>query len=445
MFVAEETTRSRPRQNILLIAIAVLIFIAIVLGGLYSLSSFSRLNQQLADLRSRGLPTNGEELNAWYTVPADVRDTTDLWIAATRANDTSRINTKAADMPLSAVELTEVPPPGEKWAELEISRAFLKDLDQELHLIRDAADAGGIARYPIDFTHGYNAILTDQQQLRRLAMLLSLSAYVHAHDRQSHEMLNDMKSIFAVSDSIRGEPILVSQLIRIAIHYIGCELVADMLPDGKWTDDELQNLQIAISHADFRSEMRTAFHGELVMCLNEIDRSPYPHSILRSANKSKAIDLWAESTVGLETSWLESLNRHKKIDAELKTMSANSISRLTYKCLIKIVPSISRCINTGIKAEARQNCCIATISAHRYRLKHSSLPHSLTDLQDFIPDDDTSKSSRLIDPFDEQPLRLKTSGDVVVIYSIGENRADDGGDVENKDPEVGDLGYLISK
>jgi hypothetical protein len=167
--------------------------------------------------------------------------------------------------------------------------------------------------------------------------------------------------------------------------------------------------------------------------------------MFRSANKSKAIGLWAESTEGLETSWQEALTRQKTVDAELKTMAASSVSRLTYKSLIKIVPSVSRCINAGIKAEARQNCCIATIATHRYRLKHGTLPDTLTDLQDFLPDEGLSKSSRLVDPFDGRPLRFKASGDSVVIYSVGENKVDDDGDIENKDPEAGDLGYLISE
>ena len=444
--MTEQSTHPQPPRKILLITIVVLILVAIAGAAIYGLSGSSRLNRQLADLRSRGLPTNGEELNAFYTTPPDVADTTELWTAATKkADDLYRTTMKADGIPLFAEGLSKIPPPGEEWAELEISRTFLKDLDNEIQLIRDAADAGGMARYQVNFTQGYNATLTDQQQLRTLAMLSSLSSHVHAHDGQSAEVITDLKSIFAASDSIRGEPILVSQLIRIAIHAMGCKLAADMLPHGKWPNDELQILQIATRSADFRSEMRTAFHGELVLCLNEIDSSPYPHSMFRSANKSKAVDFWAESTEGLETSWQEALTRQKKVDAEVKTISASSVSRLTYKSLIKIVPSVSRCIRAGVKAEGRQNCCIAAIAVQRYRLKHGRLPTTLTDLKDFVPDDNPSKSSRLIDPVDGQPLRFKTSNDGVVIYSIGENRVDDDGDVENRDPEAGDLGYLISE
>ena len=140
----EETTRSQPRRKSRLITFSVLIFVVIAAGVIYGLFGTSRLNRQLADLRSRGLPTNGEELNAFYAVPPDVRDTTDLWIAATRANTFAKTNPRVQGIPILSSEIrTPLPPPGQEWPELDSSRSFLESLDKEIQLIRDAADAGG--------------------------------------------------------------------------------------------------------------------------------------------------------------------------------------------------------------------------------------------------------------------------------------------------------------
>ena len=119
--MAEETILSQPRRKSRLVVFALLILAVIVAAVAYGLFRTSRLERQLADLRSRGLPTNGEELNAWYAVPSDVRDTTDLWIAATRAIDTLKTDKKAVGVPLFAEGLPPIPPPDEEWAELEIS------------------------------------------------------------------------------------------------------------------------------------------------------------------------------------------------------------------------------------------------------------------------------------------------------------------------------------
>ncbi len=414
----EEITRSRPRGKKLLIAVAVLILIAIVAVGLYSLSSSSRLNQQLTELRSRGLPTNSAELNAYYAVPSDVRDTTEQWTVPINAVVVANIGSKAQGIPIVGDGPTPVPSPGKEWPELEASRSFLKELDHEIQLIRQAADAGGMARYPVDFTAGYNTVLLAQQETRTLARLLSLSAHVHAHDGQNPETLKDVSAIFSVSESLRGDPVLISQLLRIAIHAIGCQLVADMLPHCNWTDTELQNLQIAIGRADFRAEMRIAFHGELALCLNAIDGFPYPQSMFRAANKLMAIELLTKSTDGLETSWMEAYKRQQQADTEFKAMSANTFSRMKYMSATLILPALQQAIHSGIRAEARQNCAIATIAAHRFRLQHGKLPTSLAGLQDLIPGEDPVKASRLIDPFDGKSLRFKANEDGVVIYSV---------------------------
>ena len=443
--MAEETTRSRPRRKILLIAIAVLIFIISVAAGLYGLSSSSRLNQQLADLRSRGLPTTGSELNAYYAVPSDVDDSTEQWATAINAIRIANIGSRVKSIPIVGEGPTPVPSPGQEWAELEASRSFLKEMDHEVQRIMLAADAGGMARYPIDFTAGYNTVLLAQQETRTIARLMSLSAHVHAHDGQNPQTLKDVSAIFTLSESLRGDPVVLSQLLRIANHAIGFELVADMLPHCNWSDTELKNLQITIGRANFRSEMRNAFHGELALCLDAIDRFPYPQSMFSSANKSKAIELFTESTEGLETSWTEAIKRHQKVDAELNSMSANTVSRLMHIGWYQNLTALHQAINSGIRAEARQNCAIAMIAAYRFRLQHGKLPTSLAELRDLIPDEGPSKSTCLIDPFDGQPLRFTANSDSVIIYSIGENKVDDGGDVDNEFPQDGDFGYSISR
>ena len=251
MFVPEETTLSQPRRKSRVVALAVLILVVIVAAVIYGLFGTSRLDRQLADLRSRDLPTNGEELNAWYTVPSDVRDTTVEWTAATKAIANANIDSRAQGIPIVGLGPKPIPPPGEAWAELETSRTLLKELDNELQLVMLAADAGGMARYPVDFTAGYNAILTVQHETRTMARLLTLNAHVHAHDGQTLETFKDVTAIFSVSDSLRGEPIVVSQLVRISIHTVGCELTVDLLPHVQWTDIELHDLQIAIGKPTF--------------------------------------------------------------------------------------------------------------------------------------------------------------------------------------------------
>ncbi|MEZ6034661.1 MAG: hypothetical protein R3C17_16325 [Planctomycetaceae bacterium] len=437
----EEVKGPRSLKRLLTAGCIAIVTIPLVALVLFALFRTSELNLKIAELRSQGLPTSAVELNDWYAVPPDVADTTGLWLAATTAVTNAEMDPRTTIMPFVGKGPTPVPAPGHEWAELGICKTFLDDRDTEIQLIMHAADAGGMARYPVDFRDGLDAILSAQQQTRGLARFLALRAHVHAHEGRHSEVLKDIKAIFAVSDSLRGEPLLISQLIRNGIHAIGCKLVADLVPHCAWNDEELEDLQTSIGKADFRNGMLRAFQGERVNCLTAIDSYGI---VFRDINKLKAIELYKEFTEGLAISWQETTNRNQKIEEECASIAAGRASRMIYTYAMLLVPSMQQAANSGMRAEARQNCAIAAIAAYRYRLHHGTLPQSLSELQSLIPGDAAEKASRLIDSFDSQPLRFKSNTHQITIYSIGENKVDDDGDIEDGEQQPLDVGYSVT-
>ncbi len=438
----DEQHRPPQTRRRLLLRLLFAMIVAFAAVAAYVLLSPSQLDQQIAELRSRGLPTNAAELNAYYAVPSDVADTTQLWTAATTAIRNARIDQRAKALPVVGTGPTPIPDPGQEWTKLAESQAFLEELDDEMRLVRKAAEARGMARYPIDFRNGFDTLLSDTQETRTLARLLTLSAHVNAHEGKINEVLNDVAGIFAVSDSVRGEPLLISQLVRMAIHAIGCELAADMLPLCHWTDAELATLQLAIARADFRAEMLRAIHGERAICLHTLDTT-FAFFLLRVTNKSKALEFFGDATEGLDSSWQEATRQCENLDKEMKVISGGGISRLRYMSVMWLTPGLRQAVNAGTRAEARQNCMITMIAVYRYRLQHGNLQASLAELKKFIPGDDAAKNQRPTDPFDGQPLRFKSDSSQVTIYSIGDNRVDDGGVISSEKPHEGDLGYSV--
>jgi len=76
------------------------------------------------------------------------------------------------------------------------------------------------------------------------------------------------------------------------------------------------------------------------------------------------------------------------------------------------------------KWEAMLRCAIVALAAERYRLKHGSWPPSIAALAP------TLITSVPVDPMDGMPLRYRRLPDGVVIYSIGSDRVDNGGNIE---------------
>ena len=446
--VSNSKPRSSSRRVWLIIGIVVA---GLTAAGLFWLFDTAALDREMAALRSQGLPTNAQELNAFYIVPAGVNDTTKLWTAAVSAVTAANISQRAAQLPVVGSGPTPVPEPGTEWAEQEACRTFLKELDQEIQAILQAADAGGAARFPADFSGGANTLLPYAQETRTISRLLTLNAHVHAHDGEDEQVLRNAKAIFAVSDALSGEPTMISQLVRIAVHTSGCQLAVQMLAHSKWTEEELKTLQMAIGHARFRQEMLNAFHGERAIFLDSGGTGSVSVGVgtvvlFRGANAMKAIELFRMCTDGLAKSWSEAMREQQEIDVQVKTMSSGSLSRLRFMTVMLLFPTVKPAVIAGARAEARQNCALATIAAHRFRLQHGELPKSLADIIAMMPGDLADRPDRLTDPFDGLPLRFKSEDSRLLIYSVGDNLTDDGGIVDGKgSPLEGDLGYSIEE
>lgn len=88
----------------------------------------------------------------------------------------------------------------------------------------------------------------------------------------------------------------------------------------------------------------------------------------------------------------------------------------------------ARVPETALRSETLRSLAIGGIAIHRFMLRHRNPPASLEKLKpSFLSD-------MPMDPYDRKPLRYFVDGEDWVLYSIGENVDDDGGQVEIGQP-----------
>jgi hypothetical protein len=76
-----------------------------------------------------------------------------------------------------------------------------------------------------------------------------------------------------------------------------------------------------------------------------------------------------------------------------------------------------------LNEKAANRTCAAALACERYRLKHGTWPKGWDQLAPaFLP-------QVLIDPYTGTPLKLKPLDDGLIVYSVGFDGKDDGGDV----------------
>ena len=103
------------------------------------------------------------------------------------------------------------------------------------------------------------------------------------------------------------------------------------------------------------------------------------------------------------------------------------------------MPSLGRAFDLALRGKGRIRSARAALAAERYRIDHGQWP---TDLGELVPG---YLDAVPLDPFDDEPLRYLRNEEGIVVYSIGDDLTDDGGELERapSQNEAGDFGFTL--
>jgi hypothetical protein len=325
-----------------------------------------------------------------------------------------------------------------------------------LDLIRRAADRD-TCRFQRDWTRpSIDMLLPELQSLRAVARLLVLETRREAADGNAAHALHDVARIGRIGWHSASEPLLISNLVGLAIDTMALETLAKVLPKLRKSD------LAALDSSDIRDlvttqpAMTSHYYGEEAFGLSTFadmmdSRSGVANALEMFANQpqrpflSRVLPL----TLLYRVFFLEAdlagyrsiMHRYqaaasgsdpypevkKKTDAmekELWDRSPGMMSSL-------IVPALGGVFRTQAQDVARQRAATALVAATRQRLETNAVPETF----DVIAAQLVPPASR--DPFTaDQPLLMKRTDDALVVYSVGPDGEDDGGPVAPRADKV---------
>ena len=162
----------------------------------------------------------------------------------------------------------KLPPRGEplpKEMQTDVS-AYLASNAQALDLLHKAAAIEG-CRFDVDWMQGFAARLDHLANLRQAARLLELQALMKVEESKPDEAAAAVAASFAAAHSLRNEPILISQLVRIAAESISLGTLERVLSRTALTDKQLTDLSARIAAEDTPEPFQRGMAGE--RCLGE--------------------------------------------------------------------------------------------------------------------------------------------------------------------------------
>ena len=244
------------RRNIRLgiAVIAAVVVTCVVVWTVRNARALRSAESLVAELRAAGLPTRFGDLRPRQPVPPEEN---------------------AAPLYQAAHALYQaVAAPGEAFASIAErppritaeDRRLLPAYDDALALVHRAARLRA-CDYQLEFEDGLSMRVPHLLQSIQLASTLSARALARAEDGRVEDTIEDVRAIFGMSRALRGEPLLVSQLVREKLNERALLVLEAVLPRAPSAGDALRRAE-----ADtMAGALAMGLRGEIVSLLSLTD------------------------------------------------------------------------------------------------------------------------------------------------------------------------------
>ena len=337
--------------------------------------------------------------------------------------------------------------------------AALSQYDPILNEITEATHRPK-CRFPINYEDNFNARLPHLAYQRSLARAYRLRAQVELANGQSDVALADIQTCLRLADTLEYEPVIISFLVRIAVLDIAIQPLWEGLAAHRWSDAQLATLQAEFERVDQFNACAKALRGERVLAYHGI-RSliNHPEAVIASELNAPMRKLLAQA---VPTGWFYQnlLNVERfytgiflpAIGWEQRQVSPRSLQNVddsiramrttpgNVMCKM-LVPGITPVAKKAAQSQTALDQAAVACVLERYRIAKGELPEKLDAL---VP---AFIAKVPHDVIDGQPLRYRrTAPDQFVLYSVGWNETDDGGQLvmaksgnpPRPDPDKGD-------
>src|SRR5487761_1084554 len=452
MVAIETSGLPRERRRIgpamvFFISVAALVVLLVCGFGIGLWVSEQRVRAELAKIRAAGEPVTPADLEAFYSPPPDSRDATALWMAAADALSAPEYEADSRGFAFLAGESNTDPLDlGDPWPDIRAKELLWKyrDVLADLHA---AAAIGGAARYPTRFSEGIAMTLQPQQNFRSAARLLAFESEMNARGGDAQAAVESIRAIFALARSLQLEPLLVSQLIRLALDNAAVQSFERLLAARDVGGDDLARIDDDLAAIDYHESFHSAMLGERVIGVQTFARPGVlgnetppiaAWSIFRQGDLAVYLQLMEElvtsSTVKDQAALRAAVSKaHDKVT----DVTSESSARWRYPMTALLVPSLLPFAEALGRGAARRGIARTAIAVERFHRAHGSLPETLDDLMPgFAP-------QVCKDPFSGGPLRWRVTDDDYRIYSVGPDGIDQDGSIAEEPGVSGDIVFRV--
>ncbi len=425
-----------------------LAIVAVVLAVVYFLwvaSSTAKLHRAYQALEEAGRPMSKNDV-----IPQEVPDEDNaalLYESAMLLLRSQRIGEHGLIRYLSdlSTELIENPSNAEKRAEIET----LLQQDVVVNALQ-AVEMGSkrpVCRFDINYGAGLAMRIPPLNYIRSISRILSAKAYLQAQAGQIDEAWNTVYVQLKHADALRNQPTIISQLVRLAQIGFSFQTIRVLCDTTPPTDDHYRDIDSLLETFDDMAPLVRAVDGERLLfgevtydlsqdelknqIINGIlgeSHAPTEFLTLKShiatfkplllADHATYLRAMLENTQQL----LEPYEPQKTLVDEEKLFQDTQ----RYTITSQILPAMRKLKELYLKMIAETRVTRGGLALLQYKQTHGTFPETLEALT----------QTGLDDPFRQGALHYQVEGQGFILYSVGPDRKDDGGQAKQKNQDT---------
>ena len=307
-----------------------------------------------------------------------------------------------------------------------------------------AAKERPLCRFDINYEAHFGALLPHLSTYRNLMRSFTLRALAHLANDDPESALADVRMCLFLAESIRDEPFLISQLVRISCLQIALQPVWEGLQGEDWNPEQLAVMEKQLAVIDLLEGYRISILGEREIAnlaiapwygnpkLMEEQLAPL------DGEPTEVIDMISSNWIYQNQMRLNEMHVkysqcvvdakarriHPNIGATLEAMIEARKAKPDYVLSSMLLPSVGKvATRIGFAQTAVDHARIACLLEIQ-KLEHKKYPAQLTELKAPVPNDPYTGKPYVYKPDPKGRYEL---------YGVGRNQKDEGGKVVLRD------------
>ncbi len=300
-------------------------------------------------------------------------------------------------------------------------------------------------RLPLDYrtTQPISIQLEPIQQAREFSHLLKAETLQAIGEGDNDRAVAAIVDGLLLSEMLRDEPLLITQLVRIAIAGVAIESLATLLAHVDLTPEQFAAIDEQLALMESRFRLAHAILGERAMALTTMHNlgdnldlgdlasgrggggadpgmrvlNSAPAKPYRMNDEAFMLRIMSRYLDHIDQPGPEGKQGLQQIESEI--FAAKVSFRHILTCLL--APAVLQCREAGLRHRQRLANARLALRVARYRAKHGKFPGTLNAVAD------EKLSTVPPDVWSGKPLVFRVLADGFTIYPVGENGVDDGG------------------